>query len=468
MDAQVKGILKCVVCHDRMKCPKFLPCLHTFCKECVNDVHRNRTYHTNEARCPICRQKFVLSYSGADELPDNFYFNELLENMTMQEGTKEQEQKTCARCSKENADQMCIHCNTLLCDDCIVQHNSYPEHKQHSVIKLTNLSDSDRETLLRVVQVTRKCEEHNLRPTRYCTQCKSTVCPECNFVYHKDHETVSVERVSSFKEQMEIIQRQSKRLTLDLDTELKTCEENVNSFEKDRKRVTEAIKSWFETVRQKLNEKEANMVREANSIVDNESEKESKKKTEIEYCASSLGKLQIHIDSTIRIGSDLLILSETNEIRQWMTQLQTDVTDLKEETRKYPPNMSFVANRDFLDSVNNAARIEKLDDNKEIETYSDIIGVQFETGSPESEGYSKAIHNYTEEAADTFPQYQSHRSLPGLPPTPIRIPRRSYSTSAIGHEHTETSVLYENDNPSSITFKREKRMENGTGITGEY
>ena len=280
----MRGILKCAVCHERMTSPKFLSCGHTFCKECINNVHRNRTYQTNEARCPVCRRKFVLSYSGAEELPDNFYCKQLLENITIQEETKEPEKRTCVRCSKQKADQMCIHCNTLLCDDCIVQHNSYPEHKQHSVIKLTNLSDSDRETLLRVVKISRICEEHNLRPTRYCIECKATICPECYITRHKDHETQSVDMVSSCKEQIEITSRQAKRLAFDLDTELKTCEENVNSFEKDKKKVTEAIKSWFQTVRQKLDAKEASMVSEANSFVENESEKENKKKIENLKC----------------------------------------------------------------------------------------------------------------------------------------------------------------------------------------
>ena len=179
----------------------------------------------------------------------------------------------------------------------------------------------------------------------------------------------------------------------------------------------------------------------------------------------------MHIDSTIRIGTDMYILAENNEIRQWLTQLQTDIADLKKETRKYPPSMSFVPNRDFLDSVNDAASIEKEDegfDDKQLEAYADITGVQFEAGSPESERYANTIHNYINEADDTFHPNQSYRSLPDIPPTPVRIQRRAYSTSAIGQEQIETGILYENDNPSSITFTREKRMKYGTGITGEY
>ena len=389
-----------------------------------------------------------------------------MERQERQDKTKEQEKRTCARCSNETVSQMCIQCNTKLCDQCVAQHDSFPEHKQHSVIELTNLSDSDRETLDRVVEATRKCEDHDLRPTRYCLKCKATVCPECYITRHRDRETILPEMVSSVKEDMEQIQRDARRLALDLDIEMRTCEENVNSFTKDGTKVTKAIQSWFEKVRKALTEKEANMIEDANSFVENESEKENQMKTEIENCTTSLGKLQTNIECTIRLGTDLFIVAEKQEFHERLFQLQKDTSELKKKTRQNPPLMTFAPNNYFMDSVDEVAHIEKgEDDIEDIEEYEDILGVlDTETfGSPESERYANTISTYSDNT-----QRQLRRSLPDLPSTRERIPRRAFSTSVIGQGRADTAILYENNNPSSITFTREKRMDFGTRITGRY
>ena len=67
--------LKCGICLELFLDPRSLPCLHTFCRECIQ-----RTMDDNRSlKCPFCRAKLELGEKGAELLPvDQYAFQELL------------------------------------------------------------------------------------------------------------------------------------------------------------------------------------------------------------------------------------------------------------------------------------------------------------------------------------------------------------------------------------------------------
>lgn len=71
----LNDLLECSVCLERLDTSsKVLPCQHTFCKKCLEDI-----FHTNkELRCPECR---VLVEIGIDDLPPNVLLMRILEGM---------------------------------------------------------------------------------------------------------------------------------------------------------------------------------------------------------------------------------------------------------------------------------------------------------------------------------------------------------------------------------------------------
>lgn len=66
--------LRCSVCWCQYIDPRFLPCLHAFCLECLRRVVASRTSPAAAAgnvvlHCPLCRNAFQLSPGGVDDLP---------------------------------------------------------------------------------------------------------------------------------------------------------------------------------------------------------------------------------------------------------------------------------------------------------------------------------------------------------------------------------------------------------------
>jgi len=67
-------MLMCLICrslfddHDHQ--PKFLPCHHTFCKECLREYVRQMG---DDIECPSCRKVATIPAAGVSALQTNFY-----------------------------------------------------------------------------------------------------------------------------------------------------------------------------------------------------------------------------------------------------------------------------------------------------------------------------------------------------------------------------------------------------------
>ena len=75
---EVSNITECGICKDVMRCPKILPCVHTFCLKCLEQYGRNKRPN-GVMSCPVCREEFQVPSGGISALPANFFIARLLE-----------------------------------------------------------------------------------------------------------------------------------------------------------------------------------------------------------------------------------------------------------------------------------------------------------------------------------------------------------------------------------------------------
>lgn len=74
-EGTLNDLLECSVCLERLDTSsKVLPCQHTFCKKCLEEIVDKH----KELRCPECR---ILVPSKVDELPPNVLLMRILEGM---------------------------------------------------------------------------------------------------------------------------------------------------------------------------------------------------------------------------------------------------------------------------------------------------------------------------------------------------------------------------------------------------
>ena len=115
MATSVNDELKCAICLELFQDPRILPCLHTFCRECIqHSLNKNRSL-----KCPVCRAKHELNAEGARLLPvDEYALQELpLKKLQQQVGNTEQECKSCGKQASLVA--WCDDCDAMICQPCV-------------------------------------------------------------------------------------------------------------------------------------------------------------------------------------------------------------------------------------------------------------------------------------------------------------------------------------------------------------
>ena len=184
--------MSCSVCMSMFTNPKILPCFHTFCLHCLNELQRTSGKH-GEITCPECRRKFQVPGSGyPKDLPANFRMNSLLDVMAIQKcnvsGVK------CGNCEKTSAQSFyCFKCCAFWCDDCIAAHNIIRANKDHKVLAIKDFQDQDIENVLKRPVFCQKEHHENKKLKFFCKDCEVAICNTCVVTLHEGHVKVPLQ-----------------------------------------------------------------------------------------------------------------------------------------------------------------------------------------------------------------------------------------------------------------------------------
>ena len=136
--------VSCPVCTNVYTDPKHLPCLHTFCLQCL----KHTTSHGRDTiRCPKCQAISRVPKSGdLRDLPTSFYLNGLIDVLAIKEWKISQVR--CDNCDEKSSESSyCFHCCVFWCEKCIIGQNIVRSNKDHRVLALNNVKTEDIGTL---------------------------------------------------------------------------------------------------------------------------------------------------------------------------------------------------------------------------------------------------------------------------------------------------------------------------------
>ena len=132
------NMVECSICAEEFTDPRILPCVHTFCLKCLEQIGLNKRPGEN-LPCPVCRSVFKIPDAGIQGIPKNFFMESLLD---MHRLSKLDPKTLCDACleddsvkEKPSALMMCIECKQKLCDNCGRCHKR--RRKFYSSIKST-------------------------------------------------------------------------------------------------------------------------------------------------------------------------------------------------------------------------------------------------------------------------------------------------------------------------------------------
>lgn len=76
----IKDMTLCCICSDTIIDARVLPCLHTFCLDCLRQAGSNISlYYNPRMNCPICRQEFPIPREGFAGIKKNFIVENLID-----------------------------------------------------------------------------------------------------------------------------------------------------------------------------------------------------------------------------------------------------------------------------------------------------------------------------------------------------------------------------------------------------
>ncbi|XP_077978692.1 E3 ubiquitin-protein ligase TRIM33-like [Glandiceps talaboti] len=265
------NFLNCTICTERYEDAKCLPCLHNFCRRCLDRLIIGRIPESRFIKCPICRCKHQIPTGGIANLPSNFFVNELVGQFSDRD-KKMAKSTACGGCDERVITVRCIECGIFLCAACGRTHQKIPQTKLHNLMSL-----GDYEMLMFTdpasVQPTMYCSKHPAQPLKfYCDTCEVSICLECTALDHQitEHsyqylEDAAAEYAGELKRMvagLKVKERETKtgkqavkRMSQSLDNRIRVEERKLNlHMDKTIVEITRMIKENGKLLMQQLRE----------------------------------------------------------------------------------------------------------------------------------------------------------------------------------------------------------------------
>ncbi|XP_065052654.1 E3 ubiquitin-protein ligase TRIM71-like isoform X3 [Rhopilema esculentum] len=171
--------LICALCGEMYNDPRLLPCLHTFCKRCLEHTVNPRSATIT---CHSCRKEVSLMAKGVKDFPPNFIILNMLDFVAVKNSDKKP--ILCSSCNEQlPATARCIDCMDFLCYACHSAHGRVRITKDHQILTLEQIKMS--EDAWRLLHRPITCAVHPVEKIQYfCLTCQDTICRECTMTQH--------------------------------------------------------------------------------------------------------------------------------------------------------------------------------------------------------------------------------------------------------------------------------------------
>lgn len=266
---EVGSVFDCPICLEKLRDPKYLPCLHTFCELCIQsfidssilDCIVNRREISFD--CPVCRRVInapsqnISAKEWAEQLPKNHQLLAIKDSY--EKGNKTEREIFCDSCTQNSkqviATLRCKQCRDNLCETCCqFIHKRVKVFAFHTIVDLrsTNKETDDATELGSCGVHTDKlievyCFDHE---KLCCSFCLATVHKECKSVLSLDEiaENDLENPFKSFITETKLIRYLTTSAILDTKKSIIELNQKKNEMLKDMAEKIEDIKNRLDSL----------------------------------------------------------------------------------------------------------------------------------------------------------------------------------------------------------------------------
>jgi len=186
----------CASCQKPLSDPKTLPCLHSFCSSCIQDLVANSQQKSHKKLknlqgepishglcCPRCSTAFELPAGGVSALPVGLFGLGVIRQIPSN--------VKCGFCEVELAIVHCTSCNVFIGEQCLMVHSRSKLTAAHVVVNVDDYFNELEPT--RVLF----CQHHPaLEIDTFCQTDDQPMCVACVVPGHVSHQVVKLKDIS--------------------------------------------------------------------------------------------------------------------------------------------------------------------------------------------------------------------------------------------------------------------------------
>ena len=344
--------LSCPVCYQLFKKPKYLPCHHSYCEQCLENMQVQ-----SKIICPECRKEAIVPPGGVKDLDNNFFINRLVDEFILKRKVEGEEEVKCEECSGEDpVVAFCPDCTLFLCHVCNEYHKRSNKFRGHGIVPLAEFK-SNKGISIQPKPKAMMCREHDMEMLFYCETCDQLVRVYCTVKDHKDHSHDTVKKMIDNRRQ------ELKKIIAPVEEMIRGLSVTHDNIEKMRKNIRQQsdqvnvkIDQHYDGVVQKLMEQKEELRQQVHDLV---SQKEKAITTLLEEveCAQAEVLSMKELNDAMERSSDPEVLSVKKQVIDRMRQITDKYKKVNHPTVQqaifeFVPTKEAVPQLGFLHSVN--------------------------------------------------------------------------------------------------------------------
>ena len=353
------GLTNCPICFERYKTPKYLPCLHTFCEECIQNyivsVLSKQDAPSGKINCPICRC-VVSKPDGIEKeqwgkhLPSNHLIISIMDSQRLKE------HQMCNACERENesesASRWCVDCRDFLCEKCASTHRKYRNSIDHNIVGLTEVGDTF------VLSDSAPCGKHSDKKLEaFCSDHNVACCIICVTIEHRKCDKVGTVADAAKGLRSSPLVKGLEKSFSEMGTELHSLaqekQQNITEFRNSSDKVKKQVKEMCARAHSHLEDIESKTLEELSAMEKEVIPELESMRDEME-CQRSVATNNLTIlQHGLQYASDAQFLNEIQKLKEQKSRLEVGVKNAMKSQKnielRYSPSKELL---DFAKSVN--------------------------------------------------------------------------------------------------------------------